>query len=206
MPSAFAPEPLAGELQSGDPGPDPRRLHEKYQQRARADRARAGLHSGCEPLAALLPLTLVRIAAVEDAPPPWTSMPSRSRRSPESIARCATWRRRRRRCCCSPVSVPVRTSPRSRIRNDPLVVRECERARVMTPSKPVSIDEGGVMPVTVDADARGDCRAGPQSPWFDEALVGYANRVLRWRVRGWRIHRTASDLSGHQFPADGGRM
>ena len=40
------------------------------------------------------------------------------------------------------------------VRLDDIVVRECERARAMAGSKPVRIEERGVMPVVVDADAR----------------------------------------------------
>jgi len=40
------------------------------------------------------------------------------------------------------------------VRLDDIVTRECERARTMAGNKPVCIDDGGVNPVVVDADAR----------------------------------------------------
>ena len=40
------------------------------------------------------------------------------------------------------------------VRLDEIVTRECERARAMAASKPVRIEERGVAPVVVDADAR----------------------------------------------------
>ena len=98
------------------------------------------------------PLTVVRLAAGELRRRPGLDAESR-----ESVARIERAARDMEETTEALLLLARASDSRlasNAVRLDRIVARECERARAMAGSKPVSIDEGGVMPVIVDADAR----------------------------------------------------
>ena len=98
------------------------------------------------------PLTVVRLAAGE--------MRRRSTLDAESLESVARIERAARDMeeTTEALLLLARTSDSrlasTAVRLDDIVARECERARTMAGSKSVSIDEGVITPVIVDADAR----------------------------------------------------
>ena len=98
------------------------------------------------------PLTVVRLAAGELQRRPGFDAESR-----ESVARIERAARDMEETTEALLLLARASDSRlasTAVRLDDIVARECERARTMAGSKPVRIDEGGVMPVIVDADAR----------------------------------------------------
>ena len=98
------------------------------------------------------PLTVVRLAAGELRRRPGLDAESR-----ESVARIERAARDMEETTEALLLLARASDSRlasNAVRLDRIVARECERARAMAGSKPVSIEEGGVMPVVVDADDR----------------------------------------------------
>jgi len=98
------------------------------------------------------PLTVIRLAAGELRRRPGLDAPAR-----ETVARIERGARDMEETT-EALLLLARTSDSrlasTAVRLDDIVARECERARAMAGSKSVNIDESGVHPAIVDADAR----------------------------------------------------
>ena len=98
------------------------------------------------------PLTVVRLAAGELQRRP--GLDAASRESVARIERAARDMEETTEALLLLARASESNLATTEVRLDDIVARECERARAMAGSKPVRIEERGIMPVIVDADAR----------------------------------------------------